>query len=103
MKELNAVSFKETITSKTPVVVDFWAGWCMPCKIFAPVLEQLSEEMDGTAEFCKLNVDDEQSLAVKYGVESIPTLIVFKDGNEVDRSVGVLKKENVRAMVERHI
>jgi thioredoxin 1 len=103
MLELTNKTFAEKIAGSTPVAVDFWAGWCMPCKIFAPVLEELSDELDGRAEFCKLDIDTHQELAIKYEVDSIPTLIVFKNGKEVDRSVGVAQKANVKAMIEQYL
>ena len=101
MRELTNESFNEAIGSEMPVIVDFWAGWCMPCKIFAPVFEQLSNEFDGKAEFCKVNTDNCQQLAVKYNIELIPTIIVFKQGKELERAQGILQKEQVRAMLER--
>ena len=100
MRELTNESFADAINADLPVVVDFWASWCMPCKIFAPVFEQLSGEFDGRAEFCKVNTDDCQQLAAQYAIEFIPTIIVFKNGKEVDRAQGVLQKEEVRQMIE---
>jgi thioredoxin 1 len=99
MRELTNETFDEAIISETPVLVEFWAAWCMPCKIFAPVLEQLSEEMDGKAQFCKLNIDDYQSLAVKYGIEVIPTVILFRNGAELDRAAGILQKSDIVKMI----
>jgi len=101
MRELTNESFSEAINSPRPVVVDFWAGWCMPCKLFAPVFEQLSNEFNGKAEFCKVNTDDCHQLAVKYGIELIPTVIVFRQGKEFERAQGILQKEQIRQMIER--
>lgn len=103
MLELDQVSFDKAIKDELPAVIDFWAGWCMPCKIFAPVLEEVSELMDGKADFYKLNIDEYGDLAQKYGIASIPTVIVFKDGEALERMVGVRSKEEVVKMVERYI
>ena len=101
MRELTNESFARAINSEKPVIVDFWAGWCMPCKIFAPIFEQLSDEFDGKAEFCKVNTDDCQELAAKYNIELIPTIIVFKQGRELERTQGILQKEQVRELLKR--
>lgn len=103
MTELNVVTFEEAVSGSTPAVVDFWAGWCMPCKIFAPVLEEVSEQMEGKADFYKLNIDDFGEIASKYGISSIPTVIVFKEGEPVDRMVGVRSKDEVVQMVEKNL
>lgn len=103
MLELNEKTFDETIKAGQPVAVDFWAEWCMPCKMFAPVLEELSDELDGKALFCKVNIDDNAELAQKYDVAMIPTLIVFKDGEPMERLVGVHPKSTAHDMVTKHI
>ena len=100
MRELTNQTFDEAIKSSNPVLVEFWAVWCMPCKIFAPVLEQLANEMDGKAQFCKVNIDDCQSLAAKYDIEVVPTVILFKDGREVERAAGILQKSDIEEMIE---
>jgi thioredoxin 1 len=79
-------------SSSEPVVVDFWAEWCGPCKMIAPILSEIAEEQQGKLRIAKLNVDDAPSVALKYQVMSIPTLIVFKDGVEVSRTVGARGK-----------
>lgn len=102
MKELNNTSFADAINVSKPVVVDFWAAWCMPCKVFAPVFEELSSELGDIADFGKVNIDENNDLASKYGITSIPTLVVFKDGEEVDRLIGVNPKDVVANLVRKH-
>ncbi len=85
----------EVLNSDKPVLVDFYADWCGPCKMMAPVIEEVAKELDGKAKVGKLNVDDNQELAIKYAVMSIPTLIIFKDGKEAKRFVGVRSKSEL--------
>lgn len=85
---------KEVIEEKGTVLVDFWASWCMPCRMLSPVVDAVAEEVSGV-KVAKVNVDEQQSLAERYNVMSIPTLLVFKDGKETDRSVGVVPKEAI--------
>lgn len=92
---------KEVITNKGVTLVDFWAPWCGPCKMIGPVLDELSEELTD-AKIAKVNVDDEQELAAKYGIRSIPTLIIFKDGEKVEQMVGVLPKGSIKAKIDAH-
>ena len=75
------------------VLVDFWAPWCGPCRMIAPVIEELAEDFDGKAKICKVNTDEQQELGIKYGVRSIPTIIFFKDGEQVDQMVGAASKQ----------
>lgn len=89
----------EVLKSDVPVMVDFWATWCGPCQMQGPVVEQAAEEMAGTVKVGKLNVDEEGSIAQQYGVMSIPTLIVFKDGKEVRRAVGFQTMEQLKKLM----
>lgn len=84
---------EEVVHSAAPVMVDFYADWCGPCKMLAPLVDELAKEYEGKAKIFKLNVDESMDTAQTYGVMSIPTLIFFKDGKEVDRTVGGLSKE----------
>jgi thioredoxin 1 len=85
------------------LLVDFWAAWCGPCKMIAPSLEQLAGEMAGRATVAKVNVDENGDVANRFGIRSIPTLMIFKEGRVVDQIVGALPKEQIRRMVEKHI
>ncbi|CTQ54531.1 Thioredoxin C-1 [Roseibium album] len=82
----------EVLKSSEPVVVDFWAEWCGPCKMIAPALEEIANEMDGQVKITKLNIDENQDMAMKYGVRSIPMLILFKDGEPMATQVGAAPK-----------
>ncbi len=89
----------EVESSETPVLLDFWASWCGPCRMLAPVLEELAGEFDGKVKFGKVNVDEQPELAMRYGVQSIPTLILFRGGEPVNASVGVVPADSIRAML----
>ena len=99
--EVNDAGFKEEIGSGL-TLVDFWAPWCGPCKMIAPILEELAPEVEGKANIAKLNVDDNQATASEYEVMSIPTLILFKDGEPVDKVVGFQPKEQLASLIEKH-
>lgn len=86
---------EEVLNSNIPVLVDFWASWCGPCKMMSPVVDEIAKEMEGKAKVCKVNIDDEQDLAVKYGIMSIPTFLIFKDGKVVNSIVGVQDKQKI--------
>lgn len=93
---LNSENFeKEVLNSNEPVLVDFYADWCGPCKMMAPVVEELAGELQGKAKVGKINVDESQDLAMEYNVMSIPTLVIFKDGKEFKRFVGVRDKNEL--------
>ncbi len=90
----------EVIKSNIPVIVDFWATWCGPCRMIAPIIEKIADEYDGVVKVGKVNVDEQMPLAVKYGIEVIPTLIFFKGGNKVKQTTGVLEKEEVEKIIK---
>ncbi len=99
--EINDASFKTEVTdSPIPVLVDFWAPWCGPCKMIAPVLEELAQEYDGKAKIVKINIDDNQNTPAQFGVRSIPTLILFKNGNEVEKIIGAQSKDKLKAIID---
>ncbi len=95
------VSFEtDVLQSGMPVLVDFWASWCGPCKMVGPIVEELADDFAGKAKVCKLNVDENTKTAQAYGVMSIPTLILFKNGKEVDRVVGFRPKADLAELLE---
>jgi thioredoxin 1 len=102
MLTLTAENFsKEVLQSPQPVLVDFWAEWCGPCKMLAPILDELAGEYDGRVRFGKLNVDDNQELAGQYGIHSIPTLLIFRQGQVADQIVGLRSKRDLKASLDR--
>lgn len=93
----------EVLDHKGVVFVDFWAPWCGPCRMLEPIVNELAQDYEGKARIAKLNVDDNQNTARKYGVMSIPTMLIFKNGEEVDRLVGVMPKEAISQRIDKWI
>lgn len=104
IREVNDGSFEtDVLKSDQPVLVDFWAEWCAPCRMLAPTVEAVAEKYAGTARVMKMNVDDNPSVPGRYGIKGIPTLILFKNGREEERVVGATSKEAISRMLDRHI
>ena len=93
-------NYEDVLNSTIPVVVDFWATWCGPCKMVSPVIEDLASEFEGKTSICKLNVDDMPDIAAQYKIMSIPTVMIFKNGEIVDKAVGVRTKEEYQNMIK---
>lgn len=93
----------EVLGSNEVVLVDFWATWCGPCKAIAPVLDELSAEYEGKARIVKIDVDQNPNLAAQYGIRSIPTLFVFKNGEKVDATMGMQPKAQLTALINKHL
>ena len=99
--QITNLTFDEKVSSSScPVLVDFWAEWCAPCRMLSPTIDQIAEDYDGKVTVGKVNIDEEPELAQRFGVMSIPTLILFKDGSIVSRSVGVVGKDKIAAMLD---
>ena len=104
LTHLTDKNFKqEVLDADLPVLVDFWADWCGPCKIIAPIIEEIAKEFAGSLKVAKLNIDDGKAAAGKYGIMSIPTLIIFKDGKAVDQAVGALSKRDLLAKIKENL
>lgn len=100
--DLTEKNFDTTVTDASkPVLVDFWAPWCGPCRSIAPVVEELSNEFDGKMVFCKLNVDDSPTIPGRYGIRSIPTIMIFKNGQLVDQVTGAVSKSNLQEVITK--
>jgi thioredoxin 1 len=94
---------KDVLQSDKPVLVDFWAAWCAPCRMLAPTVEAVAEQYSSKARVVKLNVDDNPSISQRYGIKGIPTLILFKGGKEEERVVGATSKEAIARMIDKHV
>jgi thioredoxin 1 len=93
----------EVLQSKVPVLVDFWAAWCGPCRAIAPSVDEIAAEYQGRLKVVKLDVDENMEISARYGVQSIPTLILFKDGDAVERLMGAYPKPAILAKIQRHL
>ena len=104
VREVSDASFEnDVLNSERPVLVDFWAAWCAPCRMLAPTVEAVADKYAATARVVKLNVDDNPSVSQRYGIKGIPTLILFKNGHEEERVVGATSEGAISRMLEKHI
>jgi thioredoxin 1 len=104
VKEIKDADFENVVLKSTkPVLVDFWAAWCGPCRMLAPIIEELANEYSDKIDFVKINVDDNPLTPQKYGIRGIPTLILFKDGQAINTTVGALPKGKIEEMIKKYI
>ncbi|HLV01213.1 MAG TPA: thioredoxin [Acidobacteriota bacterium] len=104
IKEVTDESFQsEVLESKEPVLVDFWAAWCAPCRMLAPTIEQIASDYQGRARVVKLNVDENAEISARYNIKGIPTLLLFKDGEVKDQIVGATSRDNIARMIDKQL
>src|ERR671916_2241781 len=104
VNEVSDSSFeKDVLQSNQPVLVDFWAAWCAPCRMLAPTVEAVAEQYKGSAAVVKLNVDENPSISQRYGIKGIPTLILFREGKEEERVVGATSREALSRLIGKHV
>ena len=103
VRHLKDAEFRAFLEEKSVALVDFWASWCGPCRMVGPTIEQLAQEYEGRASVGKVNVDEEGGLAGDFGVMSIPTVVLFKNGKEVDRRIGTMPISEYKAMLDAHL
>ena len=104
VKEITSENFdKEFLESNLPVLIDFWADWCGRCKQLAPTVEEVADAMVGSVKFCKMDVDSNQDLAVQYGVRSIPTLLIFKNGEVTSTQIGAISKQQLEDFIAAEV
>jgi len=101
--EITDSNFEEILNSEKPVMVDFWAEWCGPCKMVGPLVEEMAGEYDGKAVIAKVDVDNNPNVSAKYGIRSIPTMLFFKDGEIVDRQIGAVPKNVLTTKLDAHV
>lgn len=101
--EITDNSFDEVLNSDKPVLVDFWAAWCAPCRMLAPIIEEVADDFEGRALVGKVDVDNNQEVSSKYGIRSIPTVLIFKNGEVVDKIVGVVPKEQITEKLQAQL
>jgi thioredoxin len=104
IKEVNDGNFEQVVLqSEVPVLVDFWAAWCGPCRTLEPTVAAIAEKHSNSARFVKLNVDDSTAVTQRYGIRAIPTLILFEDGKETERLIGVVSEEEISRKIGKHL
>ncbi len=103
MKIINKNEFENIIKENKPTLVDFFATWCGPCKMLSPILEKVEEESNGEYNIVKVDIDESYDLAKKFGIMSVPTMIVFKNGEEVEKIIGLRQKNQIEEIIKKHI